>query len=159
MCNCKKLNENPGYLTPDIEADASEVIEQEIYSEIEKNKNKDIKLYDSKKLPKDCIKTGETPILSDEKYFSEITEKHMTPKNIYGVLKVLCGELKFLWNDEDKIYTVNKEHPLVIEPERYHHVIINGSVQFIIEFYKDFKNEENKNIDETAKRPGTQFIK
>ena len=82
----------------------------------------------------------------------------MTPKDIYGVLKVLCGELEFLWNDENKIYTVDKDHPLIIEPERYHHVIITGRVQFIIEFYKEFSNKKNKEHNKEALRPGEKFI-
>ncbi|WP_297487892.1 DUF1971 domain-containing protein [uncultured Cetobacterium sp.] len=158
MCNCKRENEIPNYLTPDIEGNASEVIEEEINEKITKDNLKDIKLYDSQKLPTDCIKTGETPILSDEKYFPELVKKHMTPKDIYGVLKVLCGELEFLWNDENKIYTVDKDHPLIIEPERYHHVIITGRVQFIIEFYKEFSNKKNKEHNKEALRPGEKFI-
>jgi len=31
---------------------------------------------------------------------------------------------------------VDKNHPFLIEPERYHHVIITGKVKFKVEFYK-----------------------
>ncbi|WP_297407422.1 hypothetical protein [uncultured Cetobacterium sp.] len=38
MSNCKKANKNPKILTPDIEANASEVIEEEITEKIEDDK-------------------------------------------------------------------------------------------------------------------------
>ena len=45
------------------------------------------------------------------------------------------GELNYKWHDEDTIYTVDSENPLLIEPERLHHIILTGNVEFKVEFY------------------------
>lgn len=109
------------------------------------------------KISENHKKIGETPLFDERNYIAEMTRKHMTPKNIYGILKVLEGELQFVWNDEKKIYTVDKQHPMVIEPERYHHIILNGKVKFYLELYKNLKDDKII-LDEKAKRLAKQFI-
>lgn len=157
MKNYTEKKQSIDILNPDIEADASEIIEEEIDEEIDKERLKDIKIYSFKTISKDYKKIGETPLFDERNYIAEMTKKHMTPKNIYGILKVLEGELQFVWNDEKKIYTIDKQHPMVIEPERYHHIIINEKVKFYLELYENLEN--NKIIfDREAKRPAKQFI-
>ncbi|MGL5356881.1 MAG: DUF1971 domain-containing protein [Cetobacterium sp.] len=118
--------------------------------------SKQKKLYDISKLPEGLKKVGETPFMTDKNVFPDILKNHMAPKNKLGYIVVKTGELNYVWEDEeDNIYTVDKEHPLVIYPERYHHVILTGSVEFKVEFYKF----ESENIhDSTALRPGEQFV-
>ncbi|MGL4672901.1 MAG: DUF1971 domain-containing protein [Cetobacterium sp.] len=118
--------------------------------------NEKNKLYDISKLPEGLEKVGETPFMTDKTVFPDILKNHMAPKNKLGYIVVKEGELDYVWEDEeDNIYTVDAEHPLVIYPERYHHVILKGAVQFKIEFYKyEIKNPH----DSTALRPGEQFV-
>lgn len=121
-----------------------------------KNKE-DIKLYDNSVLPKDLDKVGETPFMTEENVFPDILKNHMAPKNKLGYLVVRKGELNYVWEDEeDKVYTVDSNHPLVIYPERYHRVILTGAVEFKVEFYR---YDDEIIVDKTALRPGENFIK
>ena len=45
----------------------------------------------------------------------------------------------------------------LIEPERLHHIILTGNVEFKVEFYK-VDSETANNYDEKASRPGENFI-
>ena len=80
----------------------------------------------------------------------------MSPKGKIGLVVVKKGTLDFVWEDDlDNILSCDKDHPIVIEPERYHHVILTGEVEFKIEFYKDVPLSS---LDENAIRPGEAFI-
>lgn len=151
-CNLKDEKiENPKILNPDIEGDASEVIEEEIYENIE--------VYSEATLPEDAILVGESPILNEETIFPSILGKHMTPKNKYAYINVITGKVQFVYEDKNNIiYTVTPDHPLVIEPERYHHVILMGPVTLTLRFYKVPELQDNKSLDETAIRPGEFFL-
>ena len=153
-CNCKK--ETLKRLNPDIEGDASEIIQEEIQEVIEDDLLEDIKIYDNLPLPEGLEKVGETPWMTEKTVFQDILKKHMAPKGKLGYLIVKKGELEFVWEDEEKIYTVNPGHPLIIYPERYHHVVLIGPVEFKIKFYKF---DIDINNDEKALRPGENFIK
>lgn len=113
--------------------------------------------YQNLPLPLKENKIGETPWLNEITVLKPILNKHMAPKGKVGLVIVDEGSLDYVWEDDlDYILTGNKHHPIVIEPERYHHVIITGPVKFKIEFYKDVEPEF---ADETAVRPGESFVK
>jgi len=55
------------------------------------------------------------------------------------------------------VLDADPDHPIVIFPERYHHVVVNSPVSLLVEFYKVDKNS----IDSSEKqgdRPGTKFV-
>ena len=113
--------------------------------------------YQNLPLPHKDNKIGETPWLNEITVLKPILNKHMAPKGKVGLVIVLEGSLDYVWEDDlANVLTCDKNHPIVIEPERYHHVIITGPVKFKIEFYKDV---EPVSVDETAVRPGESFIK
>ncbi|MHA4990409.1 DUF1971 domain-containing protein [Cetobacterium somerae] len=156
-CNCEKEKTELKRLNPDIEGDASEVIEEEIQEKIEDDKLADVKLYDNLIFPEGLEKVGETPWMNEQNVFPDILKKHMAPKDKLGYLIVKKGELEFVWEDEEeKVYTVDAKHPLIIYPERYHHVILKGPVELKIKFYK-FNVDRVKDMN--ALRPGEEFIK
>lgn len=156
-CNCEKEKTDLKRLNPDIEGDASEVIEEEIQEIIDNEKLADEKLYDNLIFPEGLEKVGETPWMNEKNVFPDILKKHMAPKDKLGYLIVKKGELDFVWeNEKGNVYTVDAKHPLIIYPERYHHVILTGPVEFKIKFYK-FDIDKVK--DSVALRPGEEFIK
>lgn len=107
-------------------------------------------------LPDKSEKIGETPWLNHENTLHPILKKHMAPKGKVAVVIIKKGSLDFVWEDQLlDVITGDKDHPIVIEPERYHHIILTGPVEYIIKFYKD--NTHNI-FDEVAVRPGEQFI-
>ncbi|MFK5883577.1 MAG: DUF1971 domain-containing protein [Candidatus Izemoplasma sp.] len=108
-------------------------------------------------LPNKDFKLGETPWLNRDTVLQGILNKHMAPKGKVGLVIVKEGTLDYVWEDNlDDVITSDKDHPIVIEPERFHHVIITGDVVFKIEFYKD---SEANSYNESAERPGEAFIK
>ncbi len=112
--------------------------------------------YQNLELPLIENKIGETPWLTEETVLKPILNKHMAPKGKVGLVVVKEGSLDYVWEDDlDNVLTSDKDHPIVIEPERYHHVIITGKVLFKIEFYKDVTP---LSIDDEAVRPGEVFI-
>lgn len=103
-------------------------------------------------------KIGETPIMNEKNVFPQILGNHMAPKDKWGKIVVVQGELNYKWHDDDTIYTVDFENPLIIEPERVHNVILIGEVQFKVEFYK-VENTEETRYNKEAIRPGEKFLK
>lgn len=109
-------------------------------------------------LPKGAVKVGETPVMNQDTVLKPILNKHMSPKGKYGYVVVESGSLDFVWEDTpDDVLSADTEHPIVIEPERLHHVVITGPVEFKVEFYKiqkPIKIASNKDIP----RPGEAFV-
>jgi len=102
-------------------------------------------------------KIGETTWMTEETILKPILNKHMAPKGKVGLVVVKSGTLDFVWeNDLENVLSGDKDHPIVIESERYHHVVITGKVEFKIEFYKDVPLSST---DNDAIRPGEAFIK
>lgn len=58
-------------------------------------------------------------------------------KGKFGYVVVEEGSLLFVWEDDpDNALDADPEHPIVIFPERFHHVSLTGKVRFRVEFYK-----------------------
>lgn len=111
------------------------------------------------KLPQGAKKVGETPIMDEKTVLKGILNKHMSPKGKYGYVVVEEGSLDFVWEDKlDDVITGDIEHPIVIEPERYHHVIITGPVKFKVEFYKVPDSEIKIANNSDVPRPGQAFL-
>jgi len=114
--------------------------------------------YSKDKLPMGAEKVGETPLLNQDNIFPGLLKEHMAPKGKWGHIVVESGSLNFVWEDTpEEILTADKEHNIPIMPERYHHVILTGDVEFRVEFYK-VKEEEGKEMDKDAYRPGENFL-
>lgn len=114
-------------------------------------------MFSKLELPKNSNKIGETPILNEKNVFPEILNKHMTPKGKWAQIVVISGNLKYIHDDEpDKVLKADIDHTIVIEPERYHHVVLDGTVEFKVEFYKIPEIQEN--FDDKAPRPGKNFL-
>ncbi|QVK20692.1 DUF1971 domain-containing protein [Mycoplasmatota bacterium] len=114
--------------------------------------------YQDEKLPAGAIKVGETPMMSENTVLPAILNKHMSPRGKIGHIVVETGSLQFVWEDNlHDIIMCDKKHPVVIEPERYHHVIITGKVEFKVEFYK-VESSEVEITEEDAVRPGEEFV-
>ena len=93
--------------------------------------------YQNAMLPEDAIKVGSTPSMTEETVVPGILNKHLAPKGKFGYLVVEEGSLQFVWEDEeDNVLDADSEHPIVIFPERFHHVSITDKVRFRVEIYE-----------------------
>ncbi len=114
--------------------------------------------YQNEGLPEGAVKAGETPVMNQDNVFPGILEKHMAPRGKWGRVVVIEGTLEYVWEDApEEIYTIDPEHPFVIEPERYHRVVLKGDVEFKVEFYK-VEGVNAGEIDRDAQRPGEGFL-
>ncbi|MCP4178910.1 MAG: DUF1971 domain-containing protein [bacterium] len=115
--------------------------------------------YQNATLPKEAIKVGSTPSMTEETVVPGILKNHLAPKGKFGYLVVEEGSLQFVWEDEENnILDADSKHPIVIFPERFHHVSITKKVRFHVEFYKE---KDVNSIDSTLKdgiRPGEDFV-
>lgn len=135
----------PEILDPNIEAEASEVIEEIINEGIQDEILEHDIVYDDTVFDESLEKIGETHMMDDKDYNKGFIKIHMTPIDKLGYLKVDSGQIKFIWEDiPNKVFTVDKDHPLVIHPGRVHKAYLIGPVKFKVEFYKP------KNISEKS---------
>lgn len=117
-------------------------------------KNK--KHFQKAELPVDAVFSVSTPILTDTTVPSRILSKHMTPKGKCGLLTVLKGDLQLVWEDTGVIHDADPQHPVLLYPERYHHIQMNGPSEFRIDFYEI---KYTGPADESAVRPGEDMIR
>ncbi|MCF6330580.1 MAG: DUF1971 domain-containing protein [Sulfurimonas sp.] len=112
--------------------------------------------YQNETLPLGAKKVSATPNMTQDTAVKGILKNHLAPKGKYALVVIEEGALQFVWEDDkDNIIDGDKNNPIVIEPERFHHVVVSGEVVFRVEFYEVPKDGdvENKNGD----RPGEVF--
>ena len=115
--------------------------------------------YQNETLPEGAVKAGSTPSMTEETVVPGILKKHLAPKGKFGYLVVEEGSLQFVWeDDEDNVLDADPEHPVVIFPERYHHVSITGKVRFRVEFYDVGGIGIADSLKKKGDRPGEDFI-
>ena len=114
------------------------------------------KHYQAAKLPANAKFSASTPVLTDTTVPSQILGKHMAPEGKCGMLVVLKGNLQLVWEDTGVIHDADPEHPVLIYPERYHHVQMDGPAEFRIDFYEIQRSGKH---DVSAKCPGEKFLR
>jgi tellurite resistance-related uncharacterized protein len=115
--------------------------------------------YQIETLPPGAKKIGSTPTMAEETVVPGILKKHLTPRGRFGYLVVEEGALQFVWEDDvENVLDADPEHPIVIFPERFHHVAITGKVRFRVEFYEVGSVVIDDNLQQTAERPGEDYI-
>lgn len=108
-------------------------------------------------LPAGTVKIGTTPTMTEETIIPGILANHMAPKGKCGLLVVEEGACRFVWEDDtDNPIDCDADHPVVIFPERLHHVVVTGPVRLRVEFYS--QPATLGDLDPDAGRPGEDFI-
>ncbi len=115
--------------------------------------------YQNAMLPERAIKVGSTPSMTEETVVPGILKNHLAPKGKFGYLVVEEGSLQYVWEDEENnVLDADSEHPIVIFPERYHHVLITGKVRFRVEFYEVEIGDGSDVSPKDGERPGEDFV-
>ncbi len=115
--------------------------------------------YQEETLPEGAIKIGSTPSMTEETVAPGILRNHLAPKGKFGYLVVEEGTLKFVWeDDENNVLDSDPEHPIVIFPERFHHVSIKDKVRFRVEFYEVPSGVAIDAEKKEGERPGQDFL-
>ena len=113
--------------------------------------------YQNATLPEKAELAGSTKLMNQDTVVPGLLKKHLAPKDKWGYLVVETGSLQFIWEDDaEHVLDADPDHPIVIYPERFHHVVITGTVQFRVEFYRV---EEDPALQELqGDRPGAAFV-
>ena len=112
--------------------------------------------YQNDKLPDGAKKVASTPTMSEETAVKGLLKNHLAPKDKYALVVVEEGALQFVWEDDkDNIVDADQQHPIVIPPERFHHVVVTEKVKFRVEFYEVPKDDEVQKKE--GDRPGEVF--
>jgi tellurite resistance-related uncharacterized protein len=115
--------------------------------------------YQNETFPERAVKVGSTPSMTEETVVQGILKKHLAPKGKFGYLVVEEGSLQFVWEDDpDHPLDADPGHPIVIFPERFHHVSLTGKVRFRVEFYKIVNEDATDASHEDGDRPGEDFV-
>ena len=115
--------------------------------------------YQNAELPEGAVKVGSTPTMTETTVKPAILKSHLAPKGKIGLLVVEEGQCQYVWEDEDgPALDADPNHPIVIYPERYHHVVITGPVKFRVEFYTVINQVINVEFPDEKKRPGEAFL-
>jgi tellurite resistance-related uncharacterized protein len=113
--------------------------------------------YQNATLPESAELAGSTKLMNQDTVVPGILKKHLAPKGKWGYLLVESGSLEYVWEDDaENVLIADPGHPIVIFPERFHHVVITGPVEFKVEFY--VVNEEPDGAAKTGDRPGEAFV-
>ena len=65
-----------------------------------------------------------------------IKRHHSTKPGVWGVLRVLAGEVRLVFENRPTTVVVTPARPALIPPEEKHHVETVGAMRMQVEFYK-----------------------
>lgn len=96
-------------------------------------------------LPKGLELVRTTALWSEETVPAAVLSGHRVADGVWGQLVVHSGSVGFVFEDEpDATIQVDLGGRVVIPPGRYHHVVLQGSSTFAVEFYRRPKNQPSE---------------
>ena len=86
-------------------------------------------------MPPEAYKT--TPIFDEASLPGAIRNAHSTKAGVWGLLRVLEGEVRLVFHEPHREVRVTPESPAPIAPEAVHHVEVDAPMRMQVEFYRD----------------------
>jgi tellurite resistance-related uncharacterized protein len=65
-----------------------------------------------------------------------LLREHQVAAGVWGVLRVVAGSVRFVWEGTGAERSVSAGQALVIAPETPHHVEPEPDARFVVEFYR-----------------------
>lgn len=78
-----------------------------------------------------------TPVFDEASLPAAIRNAHQTKAGVWGLLRVLEGEVRLIFVDPPSSVQVTPALPAQIPPEAIHHVETNGPMRMQVEFYRE----------------------
>ncbi len=78
-----------------------------------------------------------TPIFDQDSLPQAIRSQHSTKEGVWGLLRVLAGEVRLVFIDPPRAVQVTPGQPAPIPPQALHHVEVSGPMQMQVEFYRE----------------------
>lgn len=78
-----------------------------------------------------------TPEFDQDTIPAGLQRDHKTAAGVWGRIVVREGSLRYVIEQEEmEEHLLDPGRPGIIEPQRPHHVVIDGPVRFSVEFYR-----------------------
>lgn len=77
-----------------------------------------------------------TPVWDEQSLPAAIRNRHSTKTGVWGVLRVLQGEVRLIFEDGPTLQ-VTAESPALIRPQHVHHVETSAPFLMQVEFYHE----------------------
>ncbi|MBN8550558.1 MAG: DUF3565 domain-containing protein [Deltaproteobacteria bacterium] len=87
-------------------------------------------------LPADFVKCKVTPEFTESTMPAGLRGQHYTSSGVWGKIVVLEGRLLYCVPSKNIALELDSSSPGIVVPELPHHVEPQGSVRFMVEFYK-----------------------
>ncbi len=87
--------------------------------------------------PSTLVPYHRTPTFDNESVPPNLLSQHTTKAGVWAMLRVVQGKLDFVDDTTGGRLTLEPQRPGFIEPEREHHIELEGEVRFYLEFYRD----------------------
>ena len=78
-----------------------------------------------------------TPVFDETTLPEAIRNAHNTKAGVWGLLRVLEGEVRLVFHDPARSVRVTPDEPAPIPPEAVHHVETSGPMRMQVEFYRE----------------------
>ena len=78
-----------------------------------------------------------TPEFDEASLPDAIRNRHSTKQGVWGLLRVIEGEVTLVFEDPPRRVRVTPEAPAEIAPEARHHVETGGQMRMIVEFHRE----------------------
>lgn len=78
-----------------------------------------------------------TPVFDEATLPEAIRNAHNTKAGVWGLLRVLEGEVRLVFHDPAREVRVTPDAPAPIPPEAVHHVEVDGPMRMQVEFYRE----------------------
>lgn len=77
-----------------------------------------------------------TPVFDQDSLPDALRREHNTKAGVWGLLRVLEGEVMLVFADPGRSVHVTPDYPAEIPPQDLHHVELMGPMQMQVEFYR-----------------------
>lgn len=78
-----------------------------------------------------------TPVFDQDSLPAALRNEHNTKAGVWGLLRVLEGEVRLVFRETGKSVRVTPENPGQIAPQEVHHVELCGPMRMQVEFYHE----------------------
>lgn len=78
-----------------------------------------------------------SPLFDEQTLPDSLRNEHRTKEGTWGLLRVLDGEVRLIFQDPPSERLVVPGSPAIIPPQATHHVVPLGKMTMRVEFYRD----------------------
>ena len=90
-------------------------------------------------LPSNLVPSGATPVFNEDTIPEALQQEHKLAEGTWGVLEVIGGRIRFVDLESLQEKIISAPDRVTIHPVAPHRVVIEGPVEFRIDFFREPK--------------------